>query len=78
MNLVFHNLGPLKGRQVIDLTKRFYVFVGENNSGKTYTAQLLWAVLNRDYMYEFVAQYSETAKKEFLTVAIAPVLIQDY
>ena len=29
-------------------------------------------------MYEFVAQYSETARKEFLTVAIASVLIQDY
>lgn len=45
MILKFKNLGPIKeGR--IDLTKKFYVFVGYNNSGKTYTSQLLWSIFN--------------------------------
>ncbi len=78
MNLVFHNLGPLKGRQVIDLTKQFCVFVGENNSGKTYTAQLLWAVLNKEYIEDFIEQYDKTAAQEFLTIEIVPILMQDY
>ncbi len=26
MQLICHNLGQLKGRQIIDLTKRFFVF----------------------------------------------------
>ncbi len=45
MILKFQNLGPIKEAK-IDLTKKFYVFVGYNNSGKTYTSQLLWSIFN--------------------------------
>lgn len=41
MKLKIKNFGPIKKGE-IDLSKRFYVFVGYNNSGKTYMAQLMW------------------------------------
>ncbi len=78
MNLVFHNLGQLKGRQVIDLTKRFYVFMGVNNSGKTYTAQLLWAVLNRNYIDEFARNYKKLDIYEPLSEVIVAKIVNDY
>ncbi len=43
MKLKIHNLGPIKKGE-IDLDKKVYVFVGYNNSGKTYVSQLLWAL----------------------------------
>ncbi len=43
MKLSVKNLGPIQKGE-IDLSKRFYVFVGYNNSGKTYMSQLLWSV----------------------------------
>lgn len=46
MKAIIKNLGSIKGNQEIDLTKNFYVFVGENNSGKTCVAQLLWTIFN--------------------------------
>jgi len=45
MILKFKNLGPIQEGE-IDLNKKFYVFVGYNNSGKTYTSQLLWSIFN--------------------------------
>jgi predicted ATP-dependent endonuclease of OLD family len=44
MKLLVKNLGPIKQGE-IDLSKRFFVFVGYNNTGKTYMAQVLWSVL---------------------------------
>ena len=44
MKLRVKNLGPIKQGE-IDLSKRFFVFVGYNNTGKTYMAQVLWSVL---------------------------------
>ncbi len=41
MKLKIKNFGPIQQGE-IDLNKRFYVFVGYNNSGKTYMAQLIW------------------------------------
>ncbi len=41
MKLTIKNLGPLTKGGTIDLDKRFYVFVGKNNSGKTYVANVL-------------------------------------
>ena len=43
MKLSVKNLGPIKLGE-IDLSKRFYVFVGYNNSGKTYMSQTLWSL----------------------------------
>lgn len=43
MYLTVKNLGPIQEGK-IDLSKKFYVFVGYNNSGKTYMAHLLWTI----------------------------------
>ncbi|MEG3438231.1 AAA family ATPase [Pannus brasiliensis CCIBt3594] len=54
MELLIENLGPIKNNtQTIDLTKKFYVFVGYNNSGKTYVSQLLWTIFNQDNIRKF-------------------------
>jgi len=54
MKLLIENLGPIKNNtQTIDLSKKFYVFVGANNSGKTYVSQLLWTIFNEDIIKEF-------------------------
>lgn len=47
MKLHIKNLGPIK-EATIDLSKRFYTFVGYNNTGKTYLANLLYCVFNPD------------------------------
>ena len=43
MQLHIENFGPIKNG-TIDLNKQLYVFVGYNNSGKTYLAQLIWDI----------------------------------
>jgi len=54
MKLIIKNLGPIKNNtQAIDLSKDFFVFVGQNNSGKSYVAQLLWAIFNQDIIHKF-------------------------
>ena len=59
MKLLIENLGPIKNNtQTIDLSKKFYVFVGANNSGKTYVSQLLWTIFNEDLIIDF-ANYVE-------------------
>lgn len=45
MKLHIKNLGPIK-EATIDLSKRFYTFVGYNNTGKTYLTHLLDCVFN--------------------------------
>ena len=57
MKLLVKNLGPIRGNtQTIDLSKRFYIFVGLNNSGKTYVAQLLWTIFNTNVIQKFSAE----------------------
>jgi len=54
MKLIIKNLGPIKNNtQAIDLSKDFFVFVGQNNSGKSYVSQLLWAIFNEDIIHKF-------------------------
>jgi predicted ATPase len=54
MKLIIKNLGPIKNNtQAIDLSKDFFVFVGRNNSGKSYVSQLLWAIFNEDIIHKF-------------------------
>jgi AAA15 family ATPase/GTPase len=55
MQLLVKNLGPIKECQ-IDLTKKFLVFVGYNNTGKTYLAHLIWAIFHPQARKEFVKQ----------------------
>jgi AAA15 family ATPase/GTPase len=52
MQLTIKNFGPIKTGK-IDLSKRFYVFVGYNNSGKTYVSQLLWSIFNEKTIKKF-------------------------
>ncbi len=59
MKLLVKNFGPIRNNtQTIDLSKKFYVFVGHNNSGKTYLSQLLWAVFNQDLINKFARSVS--------------------
>lgn len=54
MKLLINNLGAITNNtQSIDLDKNFYVFVGANNSGKTYVSQLLWTIYNPKNIIEF-------------------------
>lgn len=57
MHLTIRNFGPIKQGK-LDLSKRFYVFVGYNNSGKTYVSQLLWAIFNRKTLSKFAETLS--------------------
>jgi len=74
MELTIENLGPIKKGQ-IDLTKNFYVFVGYNNTGKTYLAHLLWGLFNPRTMGTFARHICSTDNntKELLNCDIAEV-----
>ncbi len=58
MTLTINEFMPISQKSEIDLSKKFTVFVGKNNSGKTYVSQLIWAINsfstfeNRYYSYE--------------------------
>lgn len=51
MKIEVKNFGPIK-KGAIDLDKRVTVFVGYNNSGKTYMSQLLWGLNSNKYSFE--------------------------
>lgn len=54
MELLIKNLGSIRNNnQAIDLTKKFYTFIGYNNSGKTLVSQLLWTIFNHDNIRKF-------------------------
>jgi predicted ATP-dependent endonuclease of OLD family len=53
MKLHIQNLGPIK-EATIDLSKRFYTFVGYNNAGKTYLAQLIWKIFQEGTFKHFL------------------------
>jgi predicted ATP-dependent endonuclease of OLD family len=54
MELLIKNLGSIRNNnQTIDLTKKFYTFIGYNNSGKTLVSQLLWTIFNDDNISKF-------------------------
>jgi predicted ATPase len=61
MKLRVKNLGPIKQGE-IDLSKRFFVFVGYNNTGKTYMAQVLWSLI--DYWSDSYV-FTKTLKWDF-------------
>jgi predicted ATP-dependent endonuclease of OLD family len=63
MQLIIKNLGPIKKGE-IDLSKKFYVFVGYNNSGKTYVSQLLWSMFNA----KTIRKFSDSKEIEGLSI----------
>ena len=50
LNLYFKNFGPVKEAE-IDL-RPLTIFVGPNNTGKTYTAYYIWALGALEYRYD--------------------------
>jgi len=44
MKLIINKFPPITGRCEIDLSKKLTLFVGHNNSGKTYISQLIWGI----------------------------------
>lgn len=63
MKIGIKNFGLIK-KANISLDKRFYVFVGYNNTGKTYLSQILWSLYDKDVNKEFIKQhkYNELAQ----------------
>ena len=60
MKLIVRNFGAIK-ESVIDLSKRYYFFVGYNNTGKTYLAKLIYEVFNEDTIRDF-SKWSNSKK----------------
>lgn len=50
MKLIINKFPPLTQRCEIDLSKKLTLFVGENNSGKTYISQLIWGIFKEEYI----------------------------
>jgi len=44
MKLIINNFPPITQKCEIDLSKKLTLFVGKNNSGKTYLSQLIWGI----------------------------------
>ncbi|MDB9315649.1 AAA family ATPase [Spirulina sp. CS-785/01] len=83
MQLLIKKLGAIKNNtQPIDLAKRFYIFVGLNNSGKTYVSQLLWTIFNEKNINQF-AKKSQIKNKldinsqEHNEIEITPQIVED-
>ncbi len=81
MKLTVNNLGPIKNNtQSIDLSKKFYIFVGLNNSGKTYISQLLWTIFNPTIIYKFAVNYTLDHQLNFeenKSLTVDEILIKD-
>jgi len=71
MKLVIKNLGPIK-ESVIDLSKRYYFFVGYNNTGKTYLSKLIFDIFSRETLNDFTkspyAKNDISASEETITL----------
>jgi predicted ATPase len=52
MKLVVKNFGTIK-ESVIDLSKRYYFFVGYNNTGKTYLSKLIYDIFSKETLTDF-------------------------
>ena len=80
MKLIIKNLGPIKNNtQAIDLSKDFFILVGRNNSGKSYVAQLLWAIFNQDMIHKFARMNVEIIDNKIVeninNVEVTPELL---
>lgn len=51
MKLIINRFPPITQRCEIDLSKKLTLFVGQNNSGKTYISQLIWGINKYAIMY---------------------------
>ncbi len=81
MKLIIKNLGPIKNNtQAIDLSKDFFVFVGRNNSGKSYVSQLLWAIFNQKIIHKFAGTNVEIIDNQIVeninNIEVTPELLE--
>lgn len=67
MQLHIKNFGPIK-EGTLDISKKFDLFVGPNNSGKTYVAQLLWIIFHPLAKKMFVKYLHKKNKLESLHI----------
>jgi len=51
MKLIINKFPPITQPCEIDLSKKVILFVGKNNSGKTYLSQLIWGIYNVEKEY---------------------------
>ncbi len=56
IGIEFEDLGPIKGKTKIDL-KPFTIFFGENNTGKSYAAMLIYVLLRQEISVSFEPYY---------------------
>jgi len=66
LKLKIRNFPPIRKESEIDLGKDFLIFVGPNNSGKTYVSQLIWGIFYKLLKIEnidFILQDLEGAIK---------------
>ncbi|EAY28521.1 AAA family ATPase [Microscilla marina] len=73
MKLHLQNFGPIQ-EATIDLTKKIYVFVGYNNSGKTYLSQLIWSIFSEDTLQRFTKSVT-TLGKPTQEMQLTPTLL---
>lgn len=63
MKLLINHFPPITQRCEIDLSKKLTLFVGQNNSGKTYLSQLIWGInkyamhYNHLKPFKFISHY---------------------
>jgi predicted ATP-dependent endonuclease of OLD family len=82
MKLVVKNYGAIK-EGTIDLSKKLYLFVGYNNTGKTYLTKLIYEIFNPDTLNDFSNsnynefKYENVGKLE-LTKALIDAVLKNY
>lgn len=82
MKLVIKNYGAIK-EGTIDLSKKLYLFVGYNNTGKTYLTQLIYEIFNPDTLNDFSnSSYNEFQSKNVgkleLTKELIDTVLKNY
>lgn len=55
MKLIINKFPPITQRCEIDLSKKLTLFVGHNNSGKTYISQLIWGIFDDINLKELIS-----------------------
>ncbi len=70
MKLIVKNLGAIK-EGTIDLSKKVYLFVGYNNSGKTYMSKLIFKIFRKETVNKFLKS------KEYQDLATTINFLQD-
>ncbi len=68
MKLIINEFMPISQKSEIDLSKKFTVFVGKNNSGKTYVSQLIWAINSFSTFENRYYKYGKKSKIDFIEV----------